>query len=291
MRSARPREQRPGRARSAPRRSSRPRRPGRAPSPATTTCTPCVVESVSATCSAGTPICCGEQRPHALAALEHRVEVRLARRARSRPPSCAARPSRRASAREAGRRCRHSDRRAARAPESARARRPSSSDVDLHGRVIRQEAAVVHALSSGQRRTARRRAAHEDVVDARAGCENPHSARSGRAACGERSAVTLKSPARTTTSSGRAVDDANHAARSSSASASRRSADSSCSACSRPGYVLPSPSAAAPPGRFAAPSPRRDARRAPDRAARLRVAEAARVQRQHRWSSSRSRGP
>ena len=196
--------------------------PGPSPRPVTTTCTACVVDSVSATCDGGTAICSASSartrsrrssiaskygRPPRPFTASHarrssiaatvarasgpnvpafRYACRCSTGKRARSSGQVTRPPRRpAHGRRAGRRCARADRRASRYGADAVA--PRTSTWSIPGPGLRE----------------------------------PHSRPVRSCSVRERTYGTLKSPASTTTSSGRADETANHAARSNSASARR----------------------------------------------------------------------
>ena len=253
---------RPRRAgRSARRRSSRPRPPGRRPRPARTMLQPFVVEVVSESDSGGAPTTAASLRAHPVAQLERALEV-----------GGAAAP-----ALEVGRSCSAIASAVGRAsgpivPAFRYARRSSTGNCALaSSNVIRSSPPPARGRTGACRRTRRlssgQRCAWPDLAPRTStwsihaiGCVKPHRASSGSVE--ERSRMTLKSPATTSTSSGSAKASAKDAARSSSASATRQSWTArpvqvrapSAPRCARRGRRgAPSPSAGFGPGRGAAP--------------------------------------
>ena len=177
----------------------------------TTTCTPCVVESVSAT------LLGGHARAARRAARGRARAARASRRStRGRPRPCSPSqraqlaPSRRASRARAARTCRRSGRRSARAPGSARAaRRQLTRSRAPPARDPTAGASPRRAPLVGPARAPASAAAPRTRMWSMPGpgAEKPHSAPGRSRSVGDRPAVTLKSPASTTTSSGCARRD------------------------------------------------------------------------------------
>ena len=168
----------------------------------------------------------GEQAAHTLARLQHRIEVLAVLRGRARGRRRAARRRPRPWRARAARRFRRSGTRADRAPDTRRARPPTSLDDDLHGRMVREEPPVRRAAARHPRpRSARERRRGRGRGRCAARAPARRSPIPGRSASSGPStpAKTLKSPASTATSSGRATASAKTVARRISAAASRPS--------------------------------------------------------------------